>query len=165
MIKRLKNARIIFHDKELYNTYKKLENGTSDEKKLYKWISRAIEDLKEDGFSGMAIPKDRIPKKYQKEFKTKSLWKYDLPKAYRIIYTVQNNEVEVFAILLEWFDHKTYAKLFKYKVKWEWEADYFYGERWKGCFSFGNRTFSSTSSCIVTIVINSTFYWFLSVED
>ncbi len=113
MIKKL-NSRVIFHDKDLFNTYKNLENGNSEEKKLYKWISRAIEDLKEDAFSGIAIPKDRIPKKYLIKLEAKSIWKYDLPKAFRLIYTIENNEVEVFAILLEWFDHKNYEKRFNY---------------------------------------------------
>ena len=108
------NARVIFHSTELYETYKKLEHGKSDEQKLYKWITRAIQDLKEDAFSGLAIPKDRIPKKYEKEFEAKSVWKYDLPKAFRLIYTIENNEVEVFAIVLEWFDHKNYERNFKY---------------------------------------------------
>ena len=76
--------------------------------------TRAIEDLKEDAFTGLAVPKDRIPKKYQREFDAKTIWKYDMPKAYRLIYTIENNEIEVFAILLEWFDHKTYEKKFKY---------------------------------------------------
>ncbi len=108
------NSRVIFHSKELYETYKKLEDGTFEEKKLYKWINRAIEDLKEDAFSGLAISKDKIPKKYQKEFEARSVWKYDLPRAYRLIYTIENNEIEIFAIILEWFDHKTYEKIFKY---------------------------------------------------
>jgi len=67
------NSRIIFHSKELYETYKNLKNGDNEKQKLYKWISRAIEDLKEDVFSGLAIPKDRIPKKYQREFEAKSI--------------------------------------------------------------------------------------------
>lgn len=113
MIKRL-NSRVIFHNQELYDLYKQLEHGNSEEKKLYKWISRAIDDLKEDAFSGIAVPKDRIPKKYQKEFDAKTIWKYDMPKAFRLIYTIENNEIEVFAIILEWSDHKTYEKIFKY---------------------------------------------------
>ena len=112
-MKKLK-SRVIFHSKELHETYTKLKTGNSDEKKLYKWISRAIEDLKEDAFTGLAIPKDRIPKKYQNKFDAKTVWKYDLPKAYRLIYTVENNEIEVFAIVLEWFNHKNYERLFKY---------------------------------------------------
>jgi mRNA-degrading endonuclease RelE of RelBE toxin-antitoxin system len=108
------NSRVVFRNKELFNTYKKLEDGNSEEQKLYKWITRAIQDLKEDAFSGLSIPKDRIPKKYQKEFEAKSVWKYDLPKAFRLIYTIENNKIEVFAIILEWFDHKSYEKRFNY---------------------------------------------------
>ena len=105
---------MIFHNRTLYNTYKKLEFGNFDEKNLYKWITRAIEDLKHDAFCGLAIPKDRIPKKYLVDFDAKSIWKYDLPKAYRLIYTIENDNIEVFSIFLEWFDHKKYDKVFKY---------------------------------------------------
>ncbi|MCH8520014.1 MAG: hypothetical protein LAT82_04640 [Nanoarchaeota archaeon] len=91
-----------------------LKNGTHEEQRLYKWITRAIQDLKEDAFCGVSIPKNRIPKKYQSIFEAKSVWKYDLPSAYRLIYTIENNEIEVFTIVLEWFDHKSYEKTFKY---------------------------------------------------
>lgn len=114
MIKKLKPARVIFHDNNLYDTYSNLKNGTHEEKRLHKWISRAIEDLKNDAFCGSAVPKDRIPKKYYDVFEARTIWKYDLPSAYRLIYTIENNEVEVFTIVLEWFDHKTYEKIFKY---------------------------------------------------
>jgi len=113
MIKRI-NSRVIFSSQELYDTYKKLETGNSENKKLFKWITRAIQDLKEDAFCGLAIPKRQIPKRYEKIFNAKTIWKYDLPRAFRLIYTIENKEVEVFAIVLEWFDHKEYEKKFKY---------------------------------------------------
>lgn len=113
MIKKL-NSRVIFHNKELYKTYKNLESGNFEQKKLYKWISQAVEDLKENGFCGLAVPKNRIPKKYKKEFDAKTIWKYDLPSAYRLIYTIENDRIEIYSIILEWKSHKEYEKLFKY---------------------------------------------------
>ncbi len=43
-----------------------------------------------------------------------SLWKYDLPSGFRIIYVLENNEVQIYSIILEWFDHKNYERNFKY---------------------------------------------------
>ena len=112
-VKTLK-ARVIFHSDKLYNLYLGFEHGSNEEKKLYKWISRAINDLKRNAFSGAAVPKEQIPKKYYKEFEAKTIWKYDLPNGYRIIYTIENNEVEIFAVILEWMDHTKYNRIFKY---------------------------------------------------
>lgn len=32
----------------------------------------------------------------------------------RLIYTIETNEIKVMNIILEWFNHKDYAKRFKY---------------------------------------------------
>ena len=39
---------------------------------------------------------------------------YDLPKGWRLIYSVTRKGVEVLSIILEWFDHKNYERRFKY---------------------------------------------------
>ena len=49
-----------------------------------------------------------------RKYKVTNLWKYDLPNAWRLIYTVDTDEVMIVAIILEWFDHKDYEKRFKY---------------------------------------------------
>jgi mRNA-degrading endonuclease RelE of RelBE toxin-antitoxin system len=101
-------------NENLESSYKSLKDGDEQEKRLYKWIKRAIEDLSENGFCGASIPKDRIPKKYLKLIEGYSLWKYDLPSGYRIIYVLENDEVRIYSIILEWFDHKNYERTFKY---------------------------------------------------
>ena len=109
-----KPTKVMFKNTELEQIYKDLKNGDNQEKRLHKWISRAIDDLERNGFCGSSIPKDRIPKKYLKEIEGYSLWKYDLPSGYRIIYILENDEVQIYSILLEWFEHKTYERIFKY---------------------------------------------------
>ena len=39
---------VIFIDKKIEDAYEKLKTGNKDDKKLYKFITRAIEDIKED---------------------------------------------------------------------------------------------------------------------
>ena len=78
-------------------------------------MTRAIGDLKENAFSGIQIPKRLFPKEYVQKYGITNLWKYDLPRGWRLLYTVtSDNEVELISAILEWFDHKNYEKRFKY---------------------------------------------------
>lgn len=43
-----------------------------------------------------------------------NLWKYDLPDAWRLIYTIKEDEIKILSIILEWFDHKEYERKFNY---------------------------------------------------
>jgi len=43
-----------------------------------------------------------------------NLWKYDMPEGWRLIYTNVSDEVQILAVLLEWFDHKEYERRFHY---------------------------------------------------
>jgi len=60
------------------------------------------------------IPKKLMPKDYVKKFKVHNLWKYNLPGAWRLIYSVESNNLVVISIVLEWMDHITYERRFKY---------------------------------------------------
>jgi len=105
---------VVFVDKELENKFENLKNGTGEEKQLYKFIRRAIEDLKQDPTCGTKIPKDRWPKIYIKKYGIINLWKYDLPNAWRLIYTIMADKIMILSIILEWFSHKDYEKRFGY---------------------------------------------------
>ena len=94
----------------------KLKNGKHEEQQLYEFITRAIQDLKEDVTCGTRIPKDYWPKYYSKHNIT-NLWKYDLPNAWRLIYTIKTDEITILGVILEWFDHKKYQKRFNYEDK------------------------------------------------
>ncbi len=81
---------------------------------MYKFIDRAIDDLKQNPTCGIKIPKKMWPKVYVQKYRITNLWKYDLPNAWRLIYTVESDKVKIMSIILEWFDHKGYEKRFKY---------------------------------------------------
>jgi len=105
---------IIFADEKIQKSFEKLKDSKTEDKKLYKWIIRAFEDLENNSFSGIQIPKKLIPKVYIEKYKIDNLWKYDLPSGWRLIYAVQNGKICVLSIILEWMSHKDYEKRFKY---------------------------------------------------
>ena len=96
---------------------KKLQKGFEEiiDKQLKKQLEKALGNIKENPFCGIQIPKRLIPKEYIKRFgKLDNLWKYNLPDAWRLIYTVANDKVCVLSIVLEWMSHKDYERRFKY---------------------------------------------------
>lgn len=108
------NSSVYFGDEKLKACYEGLKESQVEDKMLHKWISRAIEDLEENAFCGIQIPKKLIPKIYIDKYKIDNLWKYDLPKGWRLIYSVANDGVCIISILLEWMDHKNYERRFNY---------------------------------------------------
>lgn len=48
---------VYFADERLKEAYEKLKDSKVENKMLYKWISRAIDDLKLNAFCGVQIPK------------------------------------------------------------------------------------------------------------
>jgi len=105
---------VYFGDESLKASYEGLKDSEVEDKMLYKWISRAIDDLEENAFCGIQIPKKLIPKIYINKYKIDNLWKYDLPKGWRLIYSVAGDGVCIISIILEWMDHKNYERRFNY---------------------------------------------------
>lgn len=107
-------SKVKFADEKVKKSIKKLGNLKAENQQLQKWIDRAFRDLEEDAFCGTQIPKKLFPKEYVRKYQIDNLWKYDLPNAWRLIYTVTKGEVLVFSVILEWMSHKDYEKRFKY---------------------------------------------------
>ena len=105
---------VYFGDKRLKESYEKLKYSKVEDKMLYKWISRAIDDLEENAFCGIQISKKLVPRFYIDKYNIDNLWKYDLPKGWRLIYSVAKGEVKIISIILEWMNHKDYEKRFGY---------------------------------------------------
>ncbi|HHI04173.1 MAG TPA: hypothetical protein ENL45_01360 [Candidatus Woesearchaeota archaeon] len=103
-----------FADESIREAFYKLENGDDSERELFKFINQALDIIEGNAFCGIQIPKRLIPKEYISKFGVKNLWKYDLPKSWRLIYSIINDEIVVVSLVLEWFDHKEYEKRFKY---------------------------------------------------
>lgn len=108
----MKQIYVDFIDEKLKEAFEKLKD--SSEKELYKFINQAIDNLKENPTCGIHIPRKLTPKKYTKNYQVTNLWKYDLPKSWRLIYTIESDEVKIISIILEWMTHKEYDRLFGY---------------------------------------------------
>lgn len=105
---------IRFADKNIQGALYKLEKGDDSGRELYKFINQALDNIETNAFCGIQIPKKLIPKEYASKYGVKNLWKYDLPKGWRLIYSIVNDEIVVVSLILEWFDHKEYERRFKY---------------------------------------------------
>ena len=101
-----------FIDQKVREEY---EKAKEENPQLFKFLERATSDLKENPLCGAKIPKKLWPKDYIRKYSIDNLWKYDLPNAWRLIYTISKDQVKILAIILEWFDHKDYEKRFGYK--------------------------------------------------
>jgi len=93
---------------------KDLEILEKSDKKLHSFIVRAFKDIEENVFCGIQIPKRLIPKEYIQKFQVKNMWKYNLPGAWRLLYSIEGKNLVVISVILEWMDHKTYERRFKY---------------------------------------------------
>ncbi len=89
-------------------------NFLSEEDWLKKALKRVIVNLKENVFSGEKIRKKLIPKEYIQKYNIDNLFWYKLPKGWRLVYSVVGNNIEVLAIIIEYFDHKNYERRFSY---------------------------------------------------
>ena len=105
---------VAFITHKLKKEFESLKEGKVEDKNLHKFITRAIDDLKDNPMYGTKIQKKLWPKDYIKKYNITNLWKYDLPNAWRLIYTIESDEVKIMNIILEWFNHKDYDKRFKY---------------------------------------------------
>jgi Txe/YoeB family toxin of Txe-Axe toxin-antitoxin module len=107
-------SKVVFADKKLKDAFGKLKISKTEDSDLYDWLNRAFDDISENAFCGIQVPKKLIPKKYIKKYEIDNLWKYNLPSAWRLMYSVARDKVIVIAIILEWLPHKEYEKRFKY---------------------------------------------------
>lgn len=104
-------SKIKFVNAKIEKAFNELTKNDPD---LYKFIFRAFRDIENNAFCGIQIPKRLIPIDYIEKFNVRNVWKYNLPGSWRLIYSVENTGISVISIILEWMDHKTYERRFKY---------------------------------------------------
>ena len=104
-------SKVQFINEQVKNAFEKLKN---EDEQVYKIILRAFGDIENNAFCGIQIPKRLIPKEYIQKYEVKNLWKYNLPDAWRLIYSVKGKNLLIFSIILEWLDHKEYERRFHY---------------------------------------------------
>ncbi len=111
----MKPSMIRFADEKLLKAFRELKQSKiRDERRLYRWLVRAFEDIRGNAFCGIQIPKGIIPKEYIRKYRIDNLWKYNLPNAWRLIYSIRGEEIAIISIIVEWLAHKGYERKFKY---------------------------------------------------
>ncbi len=102
-------SKIRFADENVKKAYFKLDTFFKQQ------LDKAFTNIQKNAFCGIQIPKRLIPKEYCAKYgPLDNLWKYDLTKSWRLIYTVKSDGIIVLSIMLEWFNHKEYERKFKY---------------------------------------------------
>ena len=107
-------SKLKFVDEKIKKSFEELEQSTSEDKKLYEWLIRAFNDIEGNAFCGIQVPKKLIPKPYLQKYGITKLWKYNLPGAWRLLYSIEKQEIIVVSIVLEWMTHKDYERRFNY---------------------------------------------------
>lgn len=105
---------IKFVDEKLCNSFYRLEEGNEAEKRIFQFIRKALDEIKTNAFCGIQIPKRQIPQEYAKTYHVTNLWKYNLPRGWRLIYTITREEIIVVSLIIEYFGHKEYEEKFRY---------------------------------------------------
>jgi hypothetical protein len=82
---------------------------------MYQALRRTIKKIQNDYESGIFIQNSRVPKSYRKKYEATTLWKYNLPNGWRLIYKIDNDENnEPIAVILKWMSHRQYDEDFGY---------------------------------------------------
>lgn len=110
----MKSIFVAFISERTKKEFEELKKGKFEDKKLYEFILRAIDDLKQNPMCGTKISKSLWPVDYIKKYNITNLWKYNLPNAWRLIYTIETDDVKIMNFILEWFNHPDYEKRFGY---------------------------------------------------
>ena len=107
----MKPKKIIFVDETLEKSFNSIDKNDP----LKKALIKAIQTLKEDAFAGRNVKKKLIPRELIQKYKINNLWIYNLPSAWRMLYSLTNSsEVEILAAVLDWMTHKEYERLFNF---------------------------------------------------
>ncbi len=84
---------------------------------LLRSIERVKELLKDNPFAGDQVPKRQIPPKYIKLYDVDNVWRIELSKFWRLVYTITGNQVEIITFIMDIFNHEDYDKVFGYRKK------------------------------------------------
>lgn len=79
-------------------------------------LDTALETLKTNIMSGVKIPKPQWPPYYIRKYGVNNLWKLNLSREARLVYTILSNEKGLVVVVLEAFlTHKEYERRFGYR--------------------------------------------------
>lgn len=117
----MKTVRAIFSP-EAEEVYKYLNEQTQSSKNasaILTAINKKIELIKANVHYGNPVAKALIPEEYKIKYGVTNLFRVELPKFWRMLYTLTDGdtEIEIVAFILDVIDHEKYNKKFGYKEK------------------------------------------------
>jgi len=80
-------------------------------------INKLFDVIVNNPFYGENAKKDLIPKEYRQKYDADNLFIVDLPDYWRMIYTLESDEIEIIAFVLDIIDHDEYNKKFKFRKR------------------------------------------------
>ena len=94
-------------------------NGITSSKDitLLNAINRLFDVIANNPFYGENAKKDLIPKEYRQKYDADNLFIADLPDYWRMIYTLESDEIEIIAFVLDIIDHDEYNKKFGFSKR------------------------------------------------
>lgn len=109
-----KNVRV-FLKGDAKKAYLKLKSSNlSEEKSVLESFERIKEILKENPQYGDPVSKNLIPLSL-KRLGIQNLYRVELSNYWRMIYTIEGNQIEILVFVLNISNHKEYNKLFGYR--------------------------------------------------
>ena len=91
--------------------------ASSKEITLLNAINRMFDVISSNPFYGENAKKDLIPKEYRQKYDASNLFIADLPDYWRMVYTLESDEIEIIAFILDILDHELYNKKFGFRKK------------------------------------------------
>lgn len=80
-------------------------------------INRIFDIIINNPFYGENAKKGLIPKEYRQKYDADNLFIVDLPDYWRMIYTLESDEIEIIAFVLDIIDHNKYNKKFGFRKR------------------------------------------------
>ncbi|MCC7564981.1 MAG: hypothetical protein KO206_01705 [Methanomicrobiaceae archaeon] len=108
-------AAVYFADEKVKEAFAALlASARTEDRELAALLDKAIAAIAANAFCGTHVPKRQIPKVYlQRNPPIKNLWKYNLSRSWRLMYTVASDG-DTIAVIIEWLDHTGYERRFGY---------------------------------------------------
>lgn len=78
-------------------------------------VDKGLDVLKENMFAGQRIERRKFPRFYVQRYGINNLYKYNLDRANRLIYTLVSDETGIAVVVLDILSHKEYERRFGYK--------------------------------------------------
>lgn len=117
----MKEVRVILSEdaEEAYRYLNEHAPESKIDRSILNSINAKVELLKSNPHYGVPISKSLIPEEYIEKYGIKNLFRVELARYWRMLYTLTDGEsiVEIIAFVLDIVDHKRYNKKFAYKKR------------------------------------------------